>query len=710
MPASDLSRRRWSRGAALATLALGWAAFGSSTGGSAPVLAQLHVEGLGLLADHTSRQTLILLLGKQRGATIDATAIEDAALILESTLVQQGYLEPAIQIVVRTGEGAATVYPFDPQLDHPLPRSIAATDVRFEVRRGRRFKVASVTFTGLTTLTAPKARAYFRGDGLLADFTAESAYSPDRLRRSIDNLMQTLRLRGYAEASVTAAEPKVNEATGAVALQVVVHEGALWRVVALQCQMADHGPGPEGLKPPGIGEPWSAAWQHDAEAALRRWYFQRGHPDVHIRIVPQAASETAGERAVTAVASVDPGPVVRLGAVRFVGNTRTKESVLRPLVREKSGDLLDPSEIQNGEYRISRLGVFSSVDLTYAPPRGDTRDAVYQLQEGKKQDVDLLAGWGSFEELRGGVEWHDYDLFGLAHEGSLKVVESLKSTEGDYDYTVPELFGSSSDGTAKLFGFQLRQRDLENEQYGITLSVATPLPAWDASLLTGYTFERLEAENDTLATALTDLTHANATSVQAGLTRDRRDNPLRPRRGYKLFLQAQEASRWLGGQVDFQDVQLGASYHTNWGPSRWLHVGFSHSFITTFGAPANNVLPPNVLFFPGGEDSIRGYGQGEAAPRDPATGDLLGAKTMTLLNLELEQELTTKWSAVLFSDSLGAAARFRDYPFDYELYSVGVGLRYETIVGPVRLEYGRNLNPRPGDPHGAVQFSVGFPF
>jgi outer membrane protein insertion porin family len=703
--------RRWTRGALLAAvLALGGLAAGPVAGRSTPELARLQVEGLGLLRNHSLRQSLILLLGKQRGPTIDANGIEDAAIILQSTLVEDGYLEPVITIGVRTGSGPVTDYLFDPQLDHPLPRSIAATDVRYEVQRGPRFKVAAVTFTGLTALPADKARAYFRGDGLLANWTAERAYSPDRLGRSVRNLTETLRLRGYAEASVAAGEPQVNAATGAVAIAITVREGPLWRVTALRYQVPDPALAPAALTTTGIGEPWSSEWEHDAEAVIRRWYFQRGYPDVRIRIVPDAAPAAAGERAVTAVARVNPGPLVRLGAVRFVGNTRTKEAVLRPLVRAKAGDLLDPTQVQDGQYRISRLGVFRAVDLQYAPPSGGTRDAVYELQEGKKQDVDLLAGWGSFEELRAGVEWHDYDLFGLAHEGSLKFVESLKSTEGDYDYTVPELFGTASDGTAKLFGFQLRQRDLENEQYGITLSVATPLPQWGANLLTGYTFERLRAENDTLATALTDLTHATATSVQAGITRDRRDNPLRPRRGYKLFFQAEEASRWLGGQVDFQEVQLSGSYHTNWGPSRWLHLGFSHAFITTLGAPADNVLPPNVLFFPGGEDSIRGYAQGEAAPRDPVTGQLLGAKTITLFSAELEQELTAKWSAVVFSDTLGAAARFRNYPFDYELYSVGVGLRYETIVGPVRLEYGRNLNPRPGDPSGAIQFSVGFPF
>jgi len=92
------------------------------------------------------------------------------------------------------------------------------------------------------------------------------------------------------------------------------------------------------------------------------------------------------------------------------------------------------------------------------------------------------------------------------------------------------------------------------------------------------------------------------------------------------------------------------------------------------------------------------------------SGQILGAETYTLGTVELEQAVTPKWSIVLFSDSLGFAEHIANYPFDTGLCSVGVGLRWRTLIGPIRLEYGRNLNPRPQDPSGTVQFSLGFPF
>ena len=673
--------------------------------------AEITVSGMGLIRDHTIRSTLIVLLGKQRGETVNAAAIEDASLILFSTLTQAGYLEPSMEVKVTTASGSTASYPLDANLDQPLPRDLAVTAVTFEIRKGHRFRVTAVEFRGTMALRPDQARTYFLGDGILAEFTSEQAYSPDRLNRSLSNLRDELRHRGYADAEVTAQPPEVDHATGQVKLLIDVKQGSQWYTAELALHVTGPGPTPVDIEKKNLGKPWSAWWRHDAETDLRRWYYQRGYPDVRIAIVPEAAPATVpgGSRRVVVRADVRTGSLVRLGDIHFQGNTRTREAVLRPQIKAKPGDPLNPLQLQDGQYKISRLGVFSSVDLQYQPAQGPVRDAIYDLKEGKKSDVDLLLGWGSFEELRGGVEWREYDLWGRAHEGTLKFVQSMKSTEGEYDYTVPELFGTETDGTAKAFGFQLYERSFLAQQYGTTFSVTTPLSSLGTQLLTAYTFQRLRAENDTLATVLTDSTNANATSIEVGLTRDRRDNPLLPKKGYKIAVQVEEASRWLGGQVDFQQYQIAASYHTPWGHSRWIHIGVTHGDITTLGSRAGNPPPPNVYFYPGGEDSIRGYGLGEAAPRD-ANGQYVPAVSFTQLNVELEQALTSKWSAVAFSDSLGGTDTLEKYPFDYELYSLGLGVRYQTIVGPIRLEYGRNLNPRPHDPQGTVLFSVGFPF
>ena len=126
-------------------------------------------------------------------------------------------------------------------------------------------------------------------------------------------------------------------------------------------------------------------------------------------------------------------------------------------------------------------------------------------------------------------------------------------------------------------------------------------------------------------------------------------------------------------------------------------------------SPASENLPFNERFFLGGENSIRGYQQGEASPQGEE-GQLIGAEAYTLVNVEFEQRLFSNLSLVLFWDGLGQSVERETIPESEYLHSAGIGLRLRTPVGPVRLEYGHNLNPRPGDPDGTLHIAVGYPF
>lgn len=672
--------------------------------------AELHVRGLNWFANRKAEQQLKLLRGGSPGATLDAADIEDAALVILGSLHKEGYLEPGIVVELAGPDGSPARYPLDARMEQPLPRPLAAGEATLHIDRGRRFTLEEVNFTGLQAMTEKDARAFFVGENMLVPLASERIYSPGRLQGAMSNLEEALRRLGYADATVTADDAvQIDSATGKVRATIRVEEGRRWQVTALQFAITDGSAAPTAIEGGRTGRPWTSLWRQDLTTALRRWYYSRGHPDVAVKLVPQSAPGPDGTNAVTVLVQITPGPEVRVGNVRFTGNHYTRESTLRRLVRGEPGDLLNPIAFDNGQARLSQLGVFRQTELRYDPPDATTRDVVYELTEGRRQEVNLLAGYGSYEQLRGGIEWRHYNLFGRAHTSSLKLVESMKSSSGDLNYTVPALFGSTIDGHARLFGLRRDELSFEREEYGVNFSVLFPLRRLGLSLTTGYTFKHLRDSENELATSATDATQSDVASINLGVVRERRDNPLQPRKGYHVHLQVESASRALGGEVDYQQVVLGASYHTGWGRGRWIHAGLSQGVVTTLGAPANAPLPISVLFFPGGEGSIRGYARGEAAPRG-ADGLFTGAKAYTQFNLELEQALTTKWSVVLFGDALGTAGRLADWPFSEKLYSAGLGLRYQTVIGPVRLEYGHNLNPRPFDPDGTVLLSIGFPF
>jgi outer membrane protein insertion porin family len=670
--------------------------------------AKLSVSGLGLWRNRELRIALQRLLGEQRRDTLDANAVEDAAFLLMSALSEDGYLKPIIEAELTRTDGTQTTVRFEGENPATLPRPLLLSAARFNVHRGVRYHVASVTITGLNAIGPALGRAFFREDTtLLSDFST-TPYSPARLKQAANALRAELRELGYADATVAPPESKINDTNGKVALTVVVQEGARWQVAALNVEGGETPSVPIFQTAPYLQKPWSQQWSQDLATAIRRAYYAGGYPDVRVTITRKPGPVSANLIPVTVTAHVNPGPAVSVGTVRFEGAVRTEPSTLRSRVPLADGGPLNPLVSEEGRYRLSRLGIFDALDLHYAPATGTVRDPIYVVRETRRWDANLLFGYGSYEQWRAGIELQQHNLFGRAHQSQLTLIQSVKSSRGDYTYTIPGLIGEQLDGSVKLFGLRREELAFLRKEYGGTVTLSRPLPWAGTSASAGYTYQRLSSADNQLASRALDLNAVNAASLDLAITRDRRDNVLRPHRGYRWFVRTEVADHSLGSQVNFQRLEFGAAWHTPWGRSRWLHVGFTHGVVTNLGSDDRD-LPVNKRFYPGGENSIRGYSDGEAAPRD-ASGAFRGAKSYTLLNVELEQAITKNWSFILFTDALGTAVTLSTYPFGEQLYSAGIGLRYQTLIGPVRLEYGRNIKPRAQDPSGTLQISLGFPF
>ncbi len=672
--------------------------------------AGLDVSGLGWWGSREMQRALERLLGAERGATLDANAIEDAVFLMMSTLENDGYLSPQIEVKLVRTDGTAESHRFDETLATLLPRPLEAREVRFEVTRGVRYRVSAVEFIGLETIAEDDAVELFRPSTGLLPGGSVRLYAPGRLQRALDGLRDELQQRGHAEANATVKSLVINDTTGAVDLAIEVSEGPRWRVASLMFA----GDAATEVKlddlVPDEARPWTHLWQQDVLEEIRRRHFSAGYPDVQVRMeINRSAAAEAGERPVAVTARITAGPRVTVGLVRFTGAERTRESVLRRRVTVQPGEPLNPLALERTRYRLGQLGIFDAVDLRYEPGSGDVRDPVFALTETAPWEASLLAGYGSYERLRAGVELRQTNLFGRAHQSRLLLVQSFKSSRGDYTYTMPELFGETLDASVNVFGLQRDERSFLRQEYGGGVTLRRPLPWIRADALAGFTYQSLRSKENELTTRASDDEQVTVASVDVGLTRDTRDNPLRPRTGYRWFTQVEAASRSFGGEVDYQRLELGFAVHQPWGRGRWIHAGLTHGVLTTFGAGGSIDPPVNKRFFPGGDASIRGYPSGSASPR-AADGRFIGAKSYVLANLEVEQTVVGNWTAVLFADALGTASRLAEYPFDEELYAIGLGVRYQSLVGPIRLEYARNVSPREGDPSGTLHFSVGFPF
>ncbi len=671
--------------------------------------ATVTVTGYGFFGNRELRKTILFVQPTEQPQTIyNANFIEDTALVLLAKLNEDGFLKPRIESRLTLANGSVLTHFWDKKFDTFLPRPLEVKRAAFIVHPGIRYYYRQLEFTGLRLLNAEKARAYFIGSDFLIPLKRTRVFTPDQLNQSVANLNDVLIRKGYSQAKVSITELQVNDKTGAVSVRVLVEEGLMTvaRSVQVQVFAAEEGT-PQTTTMVHPNEPYSQHWRQDLIQELLRAQYQKGFPDATADITVIQSETKTPTVYLDLLARVTTGPQIQLNHVKFNGLHKTKLSLLEKRVKLKESTPLDRIAVNQGRQNLTRLGIFDSLDVLYEDVNEEKRDVIYVVKEGDTIDFSLLVGYGSYELGRVGFELEQHNVFGRAHSSQLLAVQSFKSSSADYQYTMPELLGNDINLSLKASGLRREELSFRREEIRGSIGIARYFQKIKSDVDLRYSYQLLNA-NDSDVPLTGDVQRAQVATLNLDIQHDRRDNPLLPRQGYKIFANFELAATRFGGEVNYQRVGLGASVHQKVGFGRFIHLGLSQGVIMTVGG-AQSEVPFNKRFFLGGDTSVRGYQQGEAAPRNDQE-QIVGAETYSLGNIELEQQLTPFWSVVAFVDTIGFASDVGKYPFDEILYSVGGGIRWKTIIGPVRLEYGYNPNPRAGDPSGTLHFSIGFPF
>jgi outer membrane protein insertion porin family len=306
-----------------------------------------------------------------------------------------------------------------------------------------------------------------------------------------------------------------------------------------------------------------------------------------------------------------------------------------------------------------------------------------------------------------GFRYERLNLWQRAHRIEIQGKQSFKSTTVDASYGIPHFFDKRITGYLRA-GYEFREEisyDRSTSRFVVGASRRMGLAGAEVS--TEYALEKIDTKRDS-DEAFESLDRATVASLGLRAVLDRRDSALYPTRGFDLGMHAKVGTDLLGGEANFRRLELSASYHKYLGSALYLHAGLRFGAIYSKAPTAEN-LPFNERFFAGGENSVRGYKRGEATSLTEA-GEPIGVESMALANFELEQLILRNLSVALFWDGIAIERERSGFPDEEFLHSVGLGLRWRTPVGPVRLEYGYNLSRRPFDPVGSLHLAVGFPF
>lgn len=405
------------------------------------------------------------------------------------------------------------------------------------------------------------------------------------------------------------------------------------------------------------------------------------------------AYERPARRVLDLTFHVTSGPRVRIGDIRIEGLRHVHESLVRRHLLVHTGELYSAAAVAKARQDLLGLGLFSSVNVRMGAPDAQGRvPLTFHIREGKRYAVGVRAAYSSDLGGSGGVHWSDDDVFGngerLSASATAIDLGGTASTGVGYDaridYAIPDFRRRAQ--TLEFSVAALRQTLEAYTQNGGTAgtTLTRKLPGdWTVSAGVSYEHELIVQESRHY--------HYNLLSLPLAARLDTTDlsSPLLdPTHGLRLSVTVSPtvSSGASGGPV-FVIVQASLAGYFD------LHRVFAgdprgRTVIATrlIGGLAEGAsqfsLPPDQRFYAGGSGTVRGYRYQSVGPQF-ADGNPIGGTSMQAVNLELRQRVGKKFGFVVFADAGGVASA------SASIYRVGVGmgLRYYTSIGPVRLDF-----------------------
>lgn len=537
---------------------------------------------------------------------------------------------------------------------------------------------------GLDVELAANVRAHLSLESMSA--AQRTRVSETRLsylvRAAPDEVRQGLEPFGYYDAVVT---PEVVRDGDKVTVRLVVVLGEPVRVRALDVGVSAPGADDDLVAQrvadfsPRPGEVFHSAVYEANKAAIARALGEHGYFDGELST--HRVEVTRSDHAADIALAWNSGERYRLGAVTFEGQ-QLRAGVLAPLVPWESGDPFDQLRLLELQQSLVETDFFSGVDLQPEPEKAvdhvvpvtvtlvPAKRSVYNL--GLRYGTDSGAGINARLERR----WLNDRGHKLLLDLNIAQFKSNFTTQ----YKIPAFRWLDGWLTYSASLKEEQIKDLTTQTVDVAVNRSGRWRGWN--LLAGLNYKRERADSPT-----TDQ-HDYYTVVFPSVWGQWKtsDDVNAPRRALGLTVEVRGGSAALGSQVDFLQMRAEGRWIRGFGASNRLLL---RGELGTTLVDDFTDLPPSLRFYAGGDHSVRGYGYKEIGTVD---SELFGGKHLVVASAEFEHMFTPVWGAAVFVDAGDAF----DNNFDAHV-GFGVGLRWRSPVGPVRIDIASSISePDPG--------------
>ncbi|SIQ46489.1 BamA/OMP85 family outer membrane protein [Halanaerobium kushneri] len=384
-----------------------------------------------------------------------------------------------------------------------------------------------------------------------------------------------------------------------------------------------------------------------------------------------------------------------LDSIEISGNTKTKNDVILREMPIEAGDVINIKKIQRGYQNLHRLEFFENInpELQRVESEENLAKLVINLEEGQTGRLNFGGGYSSTDGWLGFVDVSEKNLFGNGQNISAKW-QFGDTTTYSLNFYEPYLWQSDFS-----FGFSVYDRETERtnsdgddykrESRGGSITFGHPLPNdWRTSLR-----YRVQDTKEYWSDDSGIIYDNSLRSLTLGFRRDSTNNRFHPTSGSINDFEIEHAGGIVGGEMKFTKF--------NWDSRRYFHGFKNHALAVRMKLGLSEATTPleGEEYDLGGSDSLRGYERSDFDYEDKANNNLL------LFNIEYRIPLNESFTGVIFTDA-GNVWEDRDSISLNDLYyGYGLGVRMNTPVGQLRLDYGWDE-----DQDGQLHFSIGNTF
>jgi translocation and assembly module TamA len=531
-----------------------------------------------------------------------------------------------------------------------------------------------------------------------------------RADRDLERLADAAHSLGYWDAGFsydldTDADP--------ARVTVKVDQGPLYHVASVKVLGPEGRPlsiPREGKLPLEPGDPARTAPVVATETALLRVLGDTGHP--FAKVEDRRVEIDRGEQSMNVTYTLDPGPAERFGAVAIEGIERLAPAYVEGRIRWQRGALYDAGKVEETRRALIETGLFSTVRITPTADPDNPQDVrmTIDVTERLHRTIGVGLAYNTSQGPAARVFWENRNLFGNAEYLRISAEGGQQILGFRANFRRPDFLTIDQDflATAEI------ANDTPVAYHSRRAIVSAGLERRFSPLLTGGIALQVTKANVTQLANVNSITAAQRTQhyslvgVPVYLKLDETDNLLNPTRGYRAQFATTPSRTFSSPTLTFVSNLVSGSTYWAVGAEQRAVLAGRVAVASLEGAPLFQ-LPADQRIYAGGGGSIRPYGYQLAGPLD-AGDHPVGGKSSLVLNLEARIRITENIGLVPFVD----AGSFYESPVPQLgrtlLYGVGLGLRYYTAFGPLRLDLATPLHKRSADSPIQVYISLGQAF